>query len=46
MARCLGFAAGTAPFINKLRALLKSFRLEELNRILKEAEDECLDPQR
>ncbi|MGH8368752.1 MAG: ATP-binding protein, partial [Pseudomonas sp.] len=37
---------GTAPFINKLRALLKSFRLEELNRILKEAEDECLDPQR
>ena len=34
-----------APFINKVRGLLKSFRLDELNRTLKEAEDECAHSQ-
>jgi len=33
-----------APFITKVRGLLKGFRLDELNRTLKEAEDECTHP--
>lgn len=35
----------TEPFITKVRGLLKNFRLDELNRTLKEAEDECPHPQ-
>lgn len=35
----------TEPFISKVRGLLKGFRLDELNRTLKEAEDECTHPQ-
>ena len=33
------------PFITQVRGLLKGFRLDELNRTLKEAEDECSHPQ-
>ncbi|NWD50615.1 hypothetical protein, partial [Pseudomonas gingeri] len=33
----------TAAFIGSLRKLLKNFRLDEINRALKEAEDECTD---
>ncbi|WP_460104249.1 ATP-binding protein [Pseudomonas sp. S2_D10] len=36
----------TAPFISSLRKLLKNFRLDEINRALKEAEDECTDHSR
>ena len=35
----------TEPFISKVRGLLKGFRLDELNRTLKEAEHECAHPQ-
>ncbi|MHC8308752.1 ATP-binding protein [Pseudomonas sp. GT1P32] len=36
----------TAPFISSLRKQLKNFRLDEINRALKEAEDECTDHSR
>ncbi|NWA26549.1 response regulator [Pseudomonas gingeri] len=36
----------TAAFIGSLRKLLKNFRLDEINRALKEAEDECADHSR
>jgi signal transduction histidine kinase/CheY-like chemotaxis protein len=36
----------TAPFVAEIRTLLKSFRLDEINRALKEAEDGCADENR
>jgi CheY-like chemotaxis protein len=41
----LEYRPDTEPFISKVRGLLKGFRLDELNRTLKEAEDECTHPQ-
>ena len=39
-------APDTAAFIGSIRKLLKNFRLDEINRTLKEAEDECTDHSR